>query len=134
MDYYIQTHFETVTKTYLQRGIELKIGDRKALKIIINARITGTLFVDANFNIFSYDSLGNAFYITFGKKNGKKQYDGTHVFTIDVSKINCYNYIQVSEDAILNHITLNNLTVEFEESFRSIDYKSYKANISKYIY
>ena len=133
MDYYIQTHFETVTKTYLQRGIELKIGDRKALKIIINARITGTLFVDANFNIFSYDSLGNVFYINFGKSDGKKQYDGTHVFTIDVSKIKCYNYIQVSEDAILNHISLNNLTVEFEESFQSIDYKSFKSSISKYI-
>ena len=74
------------------------------------------------------------FILHLEKKNGKKQYDGTHVFTIDVSKINCYNYIQVSEDAILNHITLNNLTVEFEESFQSIDYKSYKANISKYIY
>ena len=134
MDFYIQTHFETVTKTFLQRGIEIKIGARKALKIIINARITGTLFIDANFKIFSYDSLGNVFYIAFGKKNGKKQYDGTHVFTIDVSNINCYNYIQVSEDVVLNHITLNNLTVEFEESFQSIDYKSYKANISKYIY
>jgi len=56
------------------------------------------------------------------------------VFTIDVSNINCYNYIQVSRDPVLNKIKLNNLTVEFEESFQSIDYKSYKANISKYIY
>jgi len=71
MDFYIQTHFETVTKTFLQRGIEIKIGARKALKIIINARITGTLFIDANFKIFSYDSLGNVFYIAFGKKMGK---------------------------------------------------------------
>ena len=134
MDFYIKTHFETVTMTFLQRGIEIKIGDRKALKIIINVRITGTLFIDANFNIFSYDSLGNVFYINFGKSDGKKQYDGTHVFTIDVSKIKCYNYIQVSEDAILNHISLNNLTVEFEESFQSIDYKSFKSSISKYIY
>ena len=134
MDYYIQTHFETVTMTYLQRGIEMKIGSRKALKIIINARITGTLFIDANFRIFSYDSLGHTFQIKFGKSDGKKQYDGTHVFSIDVSKIKCYNYIQVSIDNILNQITLNNLTVEFEESFQSIDYKSFKASISKYIY
>jgi hypothetical protein len=133
-DFYIKTHFETVTMTYIQGGIEIKIGARKALKIIINARITGTLFFDANFRIFSYDSLGNSFQIQFGKSNGKKQYDGTHVFTIDVSKINCYDYILVSKDTILNHITLNNLTVEFEESFQSIDNKSFKASILKYIY
>jgi hypothetical protein len=133
-DFYIQTHFETVTMTYIQGGIEIKIGARKALKIIVNARITGTLFIDAKINIFSYDSLGNSFQIQFGKSNVKKQYDGTHVITVDVSKINCYDYILVSMDKTLNHITLNNLTVEFEESFQSIDNKSFKASIKKYIY
>ena len=29
---------------------------------------------------------------------------------------------------------LNSLTVEFEESFYSIDYKSYKSAISNYVY
>jgi len=136
MDFYIQTHFETITitKNYLQRSIELKIGTRKALRIIINARITGTLFIDANLRIFSFDSFGNSFRIKFVKSDGKKQYDGTHIFSIDISKIKCYKYIQVSVDSILNHITLNNLTVEFEESFQSLDYKSFKTSISKYIY
>ena len=134
MDFYIKIHFETITMTYLQRGFEMKIGSRKALKIIINARINGTLFIDANFRIFSYDSLGNRFQIKFAKSDGKKQYDGTHVFSIDVSKIKLYKYIRVSIDSVLNHITLNNLTVEFEESFQSLDYKSFKDSISKYIY
>ena len=120
--------------TYIQGGIELKIADRKALKIIINVRINGTLFINANFNINSYDSNGNSFPIQFKKSDGKKQYDGTHVFSIDVSKINCYHYIQVSKDPVLNKIILNNLTVEFEESFQSIDYKAYKSSISNYIY
>ena len=31
-------------------------------------------------------------------------------------------------------ITLNNLTIEFEESFQSLDYKSYKTAIMDYIY
>ena len=134
LDFYIQIHFETVTMTFLQGGIEMKIGDRKALKIIIKVKVIGTLFIDANFKIFTYDSFGNSFQIKFGKSDGKKQYDGTHVFSIDVSKIKCYNYIQVYKDDSSNHITLNNLTVEFEESFGSIDSKSYKASISKYIY
>ena len=134
MDFYIKTHFETVTMTYIQGGMELKITDRKALKIIINVRINGTLFINANFNIYSYDSNGNSFPIQFKKTDGKKQYDGTHVFSIDISKIKCYHYIQVSKDPVLNKIILNNLTVEFEESFQSIDYKAYKSSISNYIY
>jgi len=32
------------------------------------------------------------------------------------------------------YITMNNLTIEFEESFQSIDYKQYKNAILKYIY
>ena len=133
-DFFIKTHFETVTMTYIKGGIELKIANRKALKIILNVRINGTLFINANFNINSYDSNGNSFQIKFEKSNGKKQYDGTHIFTIDISKIKCYNYIIVSIDPKLNQIKLNNLTVEFEESFQSIDYKAFKASISKYIY
>ena len=133
-DFYIKTHFETVTMTYLQGTIELKIGSRKALKIIINVRLTGTLFIDVNFNVFSYDTIGRSFKINFEKSDGKKQYDGTYVFSIDVSKIKCYNYIQVTKSLGNKYITLNNLTVEFEESFQSIDYKSYKSAISSYIY
>ena len=71
-DYFIKTHFETITMSYIKGGIELKISNRKALKIILNVRITGTLFVNANFNIYSYDSNGNSFQIKFEKSDGKK--------------------------------------------------------------
>jgi len=133
-DFYIKTHFETVTMSYLQGIIQLKIGSRKALKIIINVRLTGTLFIDTSFDVFSYDSIGRNFQINFEKSNGKKQYDGTHIFTIDVSQIKCYEYILVTKSKGGKYIMLNSLTVEFEESFYSIDYKSYKSAISNYVY
>ena len=72
--------------------------------------------------------------IDFGMENSKKQYDGTHIFTIDVRKIECYNIVEVSIIWGLKYITLNNLTLEYEESFLSIDYKSLKNAISNYIY
>jgi len=62
------------------------------------------------------------------------QYDGTYVLTVDISKIKCYDYLIVTKSYGYQYITLNNLTVEFEESFQSIDYKSYKTAISNYIY
>ena len=133
-DFYIKTHFETVTIPYLEGTIQLKVGNRKALTILLNVRLTGILFIDLDFTIYTYDSLGRYYEINFEKSDGKKQYDGTYIFTIDVSKIKCYDYIVVTKSMGMQYITLNNLTVEFEESFQSIDYKSYKAAISNYVY
>jgi hypothetical protein len=133
IDFYIKVHYETVTNPLLNEVIQLRIGTRKALKIILNVRLTGILFFDLEFIIYSYDAFGKSFKIKFGKSNGKKQYDGNYLFTIDVSKIECYEYIQVTKSYGNQFISLNNLTVEFEELFQSIDYKSYKAAISPFI-
>jgi len=104
------------------------------LKIIINARITGVLFIDFDLKIFTYDKNIFIKEIYFGKENSKKQYDGTYIFTIDVSKIDCYSSVEVVVTRGPKYITLNNLTLEYEESFLSIDYKSFKKAISNYIY
>ena len=132
-DFYIKTHFETATIPYLD-GLEIKVGTRKPLKIFLNVRIIGTLFIDCEFIIFSYDTFGKNVEIKIRKSEGKKQYDGTYLFIKDISKIKCYEYIQVVKYYGSQFITLNNFTVEFEESFQSIDYKSYKTAISKYVY
>jgi len=133
IDFYFKIHSETVTNPFLDSIFQLKIGARKALKIILNVRLTGTLFIDLDFIIYSYDAFGRYFEIKFEKSNGKKQYDGTYIFTIDVSKIECCEYIQVMKSFGEQFIALNNLTVEFEETFQSIDYISYKASIANYI-
>jgi hypothetical protein len=134
IDFYIKTHFEVVTIPYYEDSLDIKIGDRKPLKILLNVRLTGTLFIDLDFIIYTYDTIGRIFQIDFEKSNGKKQYDGTYLFTIDISKIKCYEYIRVERNYGRQFITLNNLTIEFEESFQSLDYKSYKTAIKDYIY
>ena len=104
------------------------------MKIILYARLTGVLFVDFDMTIYTFNRDGTVKEINFGIKNSKKQYDGTHIFTIDVSKIECYELIEVSITWGFEYITFYNLTVEYQESFPSIDYKSLKNAISKYIY
>ena len=104
------------------------------LKIIINARINGALFVDFDFKVYTYDKNSYSIQIYFGKENSKKQYDGTQIFTIDVSKIECYILVEVVIKKGMENITLNNFTLEYEESFLSIDYKSFKNAIANYIY
>ena len=134
-DFYIKSHFETVTIPYNEGTFQIKIGNKKALKIILNMRLTGILFIDCDISIYTYEeSTGIIVGIDTIKSSGKKQYDGTYVLTIDISEIKCYDYILVTKSYGYQYLTLNNLTVEFEESFQSIDYKSYKTAISNYIY
>ena len=134
LEFYINTTFES-TDAYIYLGDYLiEFTNKKVLKIIINVRLTGVLFVDLDFNIFTYNKNGTFRDINFGLENSKKQYEGTHIFTIDVSKTECYDVIEVVITRGMEYITFNNLTLEYEESFLSIDYKSLKNSISKYIY
>jgi len=132
-DYYIYTTFESTDVYYYSGGYAINFGKRKVLKIIINIRYTGILFVDCNFGIYTTNNNGQVIKISFGKENSKKQYDGTYIFIIDASKIDCNSYVEVGVTKGMKFITLNNLTLEFEESFLSIDYKSLKKAISDYI-
>lgn len=69
------------------------------------------------------------FDIKIKKENGKKQYDGTTIFTVDVSNedINEYLYILVFSGD--EYIYINNITIEYIEKFPYFDYKSYKYDI-----
>ena len=133
IDYIINTTFESVDTHFILGDLIINFENKKVLKIIINARTNGVLFVDFDFKVYTYDKNSYSIQIYFGKENSKKQYDGTQIFTIDVSKIECYNSVEVEIIRGMENITLNNLTLEYEESFQSIDYKSFKNAISKYI-
>ena len=133
-EFYINTTFESTEASYYYGDYMIDFRNKKVMRIIINVRLTGILFVDFEFIIYTYNKYGSVIEIDFGMENSKKQYDGTHIFTIDVSKIECYRVVEVSIIWGMKYITLNNLTLEYEESFLSIDYKSLKNAISNYIY
>ena len=133
-DYYFNTTFRTIDTSLFLDSLIIKIGNQKVLKILINAKITGVLFVDFELSIYTSNKLGYDSKIKCGKENAKRQYDGTYLIEIDVSKRDCYDYIEATVIWGLKYITLNNLTVEFEESYKSIDYKSFKNAISHFLY
>ena len=133
-DYYFNTTFRTIDSSLFLDSLIIKIGNQKVLKILINAKITGVLFVDFELSIYTSNKIGYDSKIKCGKENAKKQYDGTYLIEIDVSKRDCYDYIEATVIWGMKHITLNNLTVEFEESYKSIDYKSFKNAISHFLY
>jgi hypothetical protein len=133
-DYYINTNYES-TNTFSYNGVyKVSFQNKKVLKEIIYARLTGVLYADIEFSIWTFDEYGYIHTINFGKENSKKLYDGTHIFKIDVSKIKCYEQIEIVITKGMKYFTLYNLTLEYKESFLSIDYKSLKHEISNFIY
>ena len=129
-EYYILTNLQNVTTVDNFGSLFLKIGNKKAVKIIFNAKISGKQFYDFDFSILSFHKNGNMFEINYDLNQGKKQYDGTYIFTIDISNEDCHDYIENIIWYGLEYITFNNLTVEFEENYLSFNYKEYKSAIN----
>ena len=134
MNFFININFETNDEIFEYFSLIIYTKNRKVLKIFINAKLTGVLFEDFELSIYTNDKNGEEIQINYGKDNTKKQYDGTNIITIDVNRIECYDLVKATIEKGMKYITLNNMTLEFEESFQSIDYKSLKNAISSYIY
>ena len=130
-DYYIKTNLE-VFISYLNIYSN-NISNKKLLKVTINAKIYGILGIDFELIITSF--FNNDWNdLVINKKDGKKQYDGTTVFAMDVSNKDFSNEVYVMVLGDNNYIFINNVTFEFKEKFPYFDYKSYKNSISKDIY
>ena len=82
--FYYKTNNETENYTYYN-GLRIEFGTKKPLKIIIKAQILCLINIDCFIGILTSDKLGN-WYDFVVEGNGKKQYDGTRIFTIDVSQ------------------------------------------------
>ena len=134
-DYYVISNKITLydLSNRIYPDITFLIGDRKPIRIIINAKFIGTLHKDYEFDILCYDKNMKYFKISYTKENFKKQYDGTNICTFDVSNEDCREYIEVVIDWGRENVVINNFTVEFNQTFKTFDYYSYKGNISKNI-
>ena len=133
-DYYVKTNKDILIEPNNYGNYYLKIGNRKPLKIIFNARIKGKLFKDINIGFSRYNSSEDLNEIEFENNNLKREYDGTSTIIIDISDKNCKYYIRVNRlFGNNNNLVFNNLTVEFEDSFYFFDYESYKYSLKKYV-
>ena len=131
-EYYLMTNCETIKpKVDIFNSINIKIGNRKVYNIIININLYDVLYDDYYFSVISYDKNGGWIEIMIGKKNGKKQYDGTTIFKIDVREFDCNDSIDIYSIYGEENIIFNYVSLEFEESLLAFDFKSYKEEIIK---
>ena len=130
-DYFINSNSETSDKVDSDGNVQISIGHKKVNKVIFNAKISNTVNIwDVGFGVASADSTGKWFGDPLGGTEGVKQSDGTYTFTVDVSKKDFNDYVQVQRWWGNEHITINYVTVEFEGTAQKLDYKRYKAALS----
>jgi len=128
-DFYYPTNLETTDVSYF--GLfELEIGLKTVVKIFVNVRFfkhTDGAYV---FSVYYYRKSDSEYlYFDFKEKDGKKQYDGTSIFTIDALKYDVGYYIQAIGWFDKEYMIINNLTVQYEEDYLFFDYLSYKSEI-----
>ena len=109
--------------------IKIQFGSKKVMKVIFNAYIKVTPLYDAGFGVASHDKGGGWVGEGVSGGSGKKQYDGSLTFTLDVSEKDYNEYIQVEIWWGHDFIFLNYLSLEFEKSYPIFDYKGYKENL-----
>ena len=131
-NFYIMSNKLTVNIPNSYGYIDVKFDSKKAIKLSFNVKINGH-FNDIYYILVSYDSK-EEFKINIGENNLKKEYDGTLTFTVyfDAYKKNFTQYIEIQKLNYDNITTFNNLIVEFEENFLSLDINAYKNAISNY--
>lgn len=122
-DYFINTNYENMTMD--ANGIyESDIEDLTLTRIIFKVNFHGKQY-DNFIHIFSYDKDGEEFEIFFNPKKGKKQYDGSTIYTINI-KDECFYTVYVMKlEGIDNYIDFNYFLFEFKEYVKLFDFRSY---------
>ena len=132
INYYYQTNLETEENSY--NGYHtVYSGEKRIIKIFINVNF----FVHINdhivMTVYSSNKASNELEFNLKEKDGKRQYDSTSIFTIDGSEIELYFYAQVAAWFGEEYMIINNITIQYEESYLHFDYNSYKSIILKEI-
>ena len=126
-DFYIYSNFETITDIEQYENIFIDLGAKKPIKLILNMYYSGIIYYDYYFTIYCEDKGGFDNYLDFDERNGKKYYDGTITYTIDIRDENCYNYFYINY--YYGDIYFNYIKIEYQENFTSFYYDDYKAKI-----
>ena len=131
-EYYVMTN-KIKTKEYFGL-LYIKMGKKKVTKICVNVRLSGKLGIDVELVVISFNENDPYIKLPIKKENAKKQYDGTTIIEIDVSKEDNIDFLYIMIEFGDEYVSFNNATVEFEEYFSYFDTKSYKNDVLNDIY
>ena len=137
-NYYNKNNIET-DDSCVFGYIHIDFGSKKVKTVILNVEIMDNFtfnYDEIPVSILIFDKNENCYEIEC-TKGGKRQYDGSITYTIDVTNIECYNYVEAVSWIGTKFVALNYLTLIYQENYNFFDYKSYKSavlkEISKYL-
>ena len=126
-DYVIFTNSDTTYTINTDGYLEIRFGTKKVSKIIFNAQILINHLNNIFFGIVSNDKNGHWFGVEISGEKGKRQYDGSYTFIIDVGEKDYNNYVQIQKWGGNENIILNYLSLEFDKKYKILDFNAYIA-------
>ena len=127
-NYYYQTNLET--EDIPSNGFySIYTGPKRIVKIFINVRLKQHVESGYIFGVYSTNKDYHYTYFSIFEKDGKRQYDGTSIYEIDASQLELYYFVQVMKFFEDEYMIINNLTVQYEETYLRFDHISYKSDI-----
>jgi hypothetical protein len=128
LEYYYQTNLES-EDTSLLGYFFIFTGTKNIIKIFVNVRFKKHIDNYIVMTVYSNDKDNNYKEFHLKERDGIRQYDGTSNFIIDASKLNLYYYAEVTQWFGEEYMIINNITVQYSETYLFFDHISYKSDI-----
>ena len=124
-DFCYYSNKDTVNNLNRNEYLSLKFGKKKINKVIFNVKISISYYY-VNFGLFSYDKNAMFFTEMINGPQGKKNFDGSYTYTIDISKKDYNDQIEVQKWWNSQYSTLIYLTVEYSKEYIFFNYTKFK--------
>jgi endoglucanase len=125
-DFSFISNIETLTTINSLGHMRIKIGSRKTIRAIFNIKLTTKYPSEVGFGIGGFDKDENWIDIEVSGDEGKKQYDGSYTYDIDISYKGFNNFIELQKWWGHDYIIFNTFSIEYEKTYTLFDFSSYQ--------
>jgi len=125
-DFSYISNIDTVTTVNSYGNMRIEIGSRKTKKAIFNVKLTTKNPSEVGFGIGGFNITGDWIGLQVNGEEGKRQYDGSYTYNIDISFKGYNNYIDIQIWWGNDKVSFNSFSVEYEKSYTIFDFSSYK--------
>ena len=125
-DFSYISNTDTVTTINSLGHMRIKIGSRKTKRAIFNVKLTTRYSYEVGFGIGGFDKNENWIDLEVRGDKGKKQYDGSYSYDIDISYKGFNNFIELQKWWGHDYIIFNTFSIVYEKTYTLFDFSSYK--------
>ena len=110
--------------------MRIKISSRKTMRAIFNIKLTTKYPSEVGLGISGFDKHEKWIGFEVRGDKGKRQYDGSYTYNIDISDKGFNNFIELQKWWGNDKIIFNTFSIEYEKAYKLFDFISYKKELS----